>query len=182
MESLGEQTFAIEDVKAPHEVEVSSPAYADNKLQIQISFRPRERAEWREGKIKFRLGGLKRKEISLPFKAIVDGVIDTDPNFLNFGLVEPGQNKILTFCVLNRSGKQIRLQLKNKPEIIKVKPKGKDGLKWSVVLKVPTNASPSQILSGKIVFTTSVSVQPNSELPFFAAVEGGQERRGREEK
>lgn len=182
MKSLSGQTFAIEDIEASHEVEVSSTASADNELQVQVSFKPRERPGWREGKIKFRLSGLRRKEVSLPFKAIVDGVVDTDPNFLNFGLVKPGQSKILTFRIVNRSRKQISLQLKSKTELVKVTPTSKDGLEWSAILKVPTSVSSSQILSGKIVFTTSVPIQPNLEVPFFAAVEDERERQGREEK
>lgn len=165
------RSFTVDRIEAPSEVEVASPASAGYELQVQVSFRPRERPGWREGKIKFFVSGLKRKEIVVPFKAMVDGVVDTEPNFLNFGSVEPGQTKRLTFRVVNRSGEQMRLQLKSAPKFVRVEPADKAGSEWSVELKVPANTLPSQVLSGKIVFTTRVPVQPVLEVPFFAAVE-----------
>lgn len=119
-----------------------------------------------------------QKEVVLPFKTIVEGVVDTDPNFLNFGLVQPKQTKRLTFRIINRSGKQLRLRLKSLPKLVKVEPITEDGLEWATTLSVPDTALPSQILSGKIVFTTGISVQPNLEIPFFAAVEIQSEREG----
>ncbi len=77
---------------------------------------------WREGKIKLHLKGLLRKEVAVPFKAIVEGVIDTDPNFLNFGVVTPQQTKTLVFRVINRSGEKVRLHLINKSPFMKIVP------------------------------------------------------------
>lgn len=140
-------------------------------MQLHISFRPRERPSWREGKIKLRLKGLRRKEVAVPFKAMVNGVIDTDPNFLNFGVVTPRQTKTLVFRVVNRSGEKVRLHLVNKPPFVKITPTQQDLLSWRVELKTPHHASNLQILSGKIVFQTSLPIQPLLEVPIFAAVE-----------
>lgn len=182
LQSLTGQSFTIDGLDVPHEIEVSSPVSSGNEMQVQISFRPRERPGWREGKIKFRIKGFKRKEIVLPFKAIVEGIIDTAPNFLNFGLVKHGQVKMLTFRIINRSEKHLNLQLKSEPKLVKVEPTSQEGLEWSVTLKVPTNVSSSQILSGKIVFTTGVSIQPILEVPFFAAVENSNKGKGEQRR
>jgi len=39
------------------------------------------------------LKGLSRQEVVLPFKALVEGVTDTEPSFLNFGMVAWGERK-----------------------------------------------------------------------------------------
>ncbi len=87
------KVFKIADVEAPPEVSVSYPTDAGTTLQLQVAFRPKHSPGWREGKIRLRLKGLLRKDIVLPFKAMVEGVIDTEPSFLNFGIVAPGESK-----------------------------------------------------------------------------------------
>lgn len=150
---------------------MSSPIPKGVTIQLRVSFQPRERPGWREGKIKLHLKGLLRKEVVVPFKAMVDGVIDTDPNFLNFGVVTPQQTKTLVFRVINRSGEKVRLHLINKPPFMKIVPTQQDLLSWRVELKVPHHVPNSQILGGKIIFQTSLPLQPLLEVPVFAAVE-----------
>lgn len=110
------------------------------------------------------------REIILPFKALVEGVIDTEPSFLNFGMVAPGESKNLEFRIVNRAGKPIKLKLRSFPQFVKVV-EVKDGVIWLARLKVPSGVSQSQVISGKIVFETNFPMQPLLELPFFAAVE-----------
>ncbi|GBC98330.1 hypothetical protein HRbin17_00832 [bacterium HR17] len=108
----------------------------------------------------------------MPFKGMVEGVLDTDPNFLNFGSVVSGQVKVLTFRVVNRSGKPVKLRLASHPPFVETVPINPNVTVWQGRLKVPSNPSLSQVLSGKIVFTTNLPLQPLLEVPFFAAVEG----------
>lgn len=171
LKSLTGQTFAIDRIETPPELNMSSPIPKGVTIQLRVSFQPRERPGWREGKIKLHLKGLLRKEVVVPFKAMVDGVIDTDPNFLNFGVVTPQQTKTLVFRVINRSGEKVRLHLINKPPFMKIVPTQQDLLSWRVELKVPHHVPNSQILGGKIIFQTSLPLQPLLEVPVFAAVE-----------
>ena len=93
LQGLTGKVFKIDNVEAPPEVSVSYPTDAGATLQLQVTFRPKHSSGWREGKIRLRLKGLLRKDIVLPFKAMVEGVIDTEPSFLNFGMVAPGESK-----------------------------------------------------------------------------------------
>lgn len=165
------QNFTVDSVEASPEIEVSTLNSTGTTMSLQISFRPQERPGWREGQIKLRLKGLRRRELVVPFKAMVEGVVDTEPNFLNFGMVAPGESKVLSFHIVNRSGKEIRLRLVSQPSFVKVNPTKPDSSEWRVELKVPHQVSPSQIISGKIVFRTSLPLQPLLEVPVFAAVE-----------
>ena len=164
-------------MEAPPEVSVSYPTDAGTTLQLQVTFRPKHSLGWREGKIRLRLKGLLRQEVVLPFKALVEGVIDTEPSFLNFGMVAPGESKDLEFRITNRASKPIKLKSKpiklkldSHPQFLKVV-EVKDGVIWLARLKVPFRVSQSQVISGKIVFRTNFPVQPLLEVPIFAAVE-----------
>ena len=119
-QSLTGKVFEIERVEAPTEITVSHPNEPSTKVHMQVTFRPRNSPGWREGKIKFRLKGLLRQQIELPFKASVDGVIDTEPNFLNFGTVSPGESKDLKFRIINRSGMSFKLRLTSCPKFVRV--------------------------------------------------------------
>ncbi len=125
---------------APSEITVAPSDTTGTTLSLQVAFRPRNRTGWRDRQIKLHLKGFRRREVTLPFKAMVDGVVDTEPSFLNFGTVTLGQTKTLTMRVVKRT---------NQPSFLTVTPS-----------------------CGKIVFKTSLSIQPVLEVPFFAAVEG----------
>jgi hypothetical protein len=157
-------------VEAPPEVSVSHPANAGTILLLQVTFQPKHSSGWREGKIKIHLKGLLRQEVALPFKALVEGVIDTEPNFLNFGIVAPGESKDLEFRIINRAGKHVKLKLDSHPQFVQVT-EVKDKVIWLARLRTPFRVSQSKVISGKIVFRTNLPVQPLLEVPVFAAVE-----------
>lgn len=166
LQGLTGKVFKIDNVEAPPEVSVSYPTDAGATLQLQVTFRPKHSSGWREGKIRLRLKGLLRQEVVLPFKALVEGVIDTEPSFLNFGMVAPGESKDLEFRITNRASKPIKLKLDSHPQFLKVV-EVKDGVIWLARLKVPFRVSQSKVISGKIVFRTNFPVQPLLEVPIF---------------
>jgi len=168
------KVFKIDNVEAPPEVSVSYPTDAGATLQLQVTFRPKHFPGWREGKIKLRLKGLSRQEVVLPFKALVEGVIETEPSFLNFGVVALGESKDLEFRIINRAGKRVKLKLDSHPQFVQVT-EVKDEVIWLARLRTPFGVSQSKVISGKIVFRTNFPVQPLLEVPIFAAVEKSEE-------
>jgi len=157
-------------VEAPPEVSVSHPANAGTILLLQVTFQPKHSSGWRDGKIKIHLKGLLRQEVALPFKALVEGVIDTEPNFLNFGIVAPGESKDLEFRIVNRTSNPLKLKLESCPQFVTVT-EVREGVIWLTRLKMPSEVFQSKVISGKIVFRTNFPVQPLLEVPVFAAVE-----------
>jgi len=172
LRSLVGAPLRLEGVRAPPEVTVLPQNPQGTILTLRVAFSPRDRPGWRDGQIKLRFQGVRRREVALPFKAMVNGVVDTDPSFLNFGTVMPGQTKILPMRLVRRTTQPVRLRLMAKPSFLAVAPVSGDQSQWRVRLTVPSGSRPQQVLGGKIVFRTNLALQPTLEVPFFAAIEG----------
>lgn len=118
---MTDKPFSVDNIEAPKEVTVRLTRATDSEIQLQMTFHPQKSPGWRDGKIKLGLSGTHLREVIVPFKAMVEGVLDTDPNFLNFGLVSPKQTKVLAFRIVNRSGKPIKLRLVSQPLFIETR-------------------------------------------------------------
>lgn len=164
----------IEQVKAPKEITVTGLVSDDPLVhQLQFTFQPHQRPGWRDGFIVIRLTSIAKCEVRLPFKAQVKGVVDTQPSLLNFGWVRVEQSPQMVVRVVNKANRPIRLRLVTKPSFLEVIPSHLKGIAptFKVRLRLNEVNAHRQVLSGKLVFQTDLSLQPFLEVPFFAALE-----------
>lgn len=99
--------------------------------------------------------------------------MDTQPSLLNFGWVRVEQSPQMVVRVVNKANRPIRLRLVTKPSFLEVIPSHLKGIAptFKVRLRLNEVNAHRQVLSGKLVFQTNLSLQPFLEVPFFAALE-----------